>query len=92
MTNQLFESALGMTAPWYIQGVDFDAAQRQLTIAADFVAGSRFAYGEVAGEHTMYRRMDSDASDQRIYRGYQRPVSARQTQGTKCRVAGRGLR
>jgi hypothetical protein len=33
MTNQLFESALGITAPWYAQAVDFDAAQRQLTIA-----------------------------------------------------------
>jgi transposase len=42
MTNQLFESALGIAAPWYVQGVDFDAAQRQLTIAVDFVAGTRF--------------------------------------------------
>jgi hypothetical protein len=36
MTNQLFESALGITTPWYVQGVDFDAAQRQLTIVAYF--------------------------------------------------------
>jgi hypothetical protein len=41
--NQLFEVALGIEAPWYVQGVDFDAAKRQLTIAVDFVAGSRFA-------------------------------------------------
>ncbi|GAB5097605.1 hypothetical protein YK56LOC_33210 [Caballeronia sp. HLA56] len=51
MTNELFESALGITAPWYVQGVDFDAAQRQLTIAVDFVAGTRFSYAGVAGEH-----------------------------------------
>jgi hypothetical protein len=51
MTNQLFEAALGIKAPWYVQGVDFDTAERQLTIAVDFVAGSRFAYPGLAGEH-----------------------------------------
>jgi hypothetical protein len=51
MTNQLFESVLGISAPWYVQAVDFDAAQRQLAIAVDFVAGSRFAYAGVAGEY-----------------------------------------
>src|ERR1700738_1924696 len=48
MTNQLFEAALGIKAPWYVQGVDFDAAKRQLTIAVDFVAGSRFPIGDEA--------------------------------------------
>jgi len=32
MTNQLFEAALGIKSPWFVQGVDFDAAQRRLTI------------------------------------------------------------
>jgi transposase len=54
MTNQLFEAALGINAPWYVQGVDFDAAKRQLTIAVDFVAGSRFAYPDVASEHPVH--------------------------------------
>src|ERR1700712_2004399 len=54
MTNQLFASALGITAPWYVQAVDFDAAQRQLTIAVDFVAGTRFSYAGVAGEHPVH--------------------------------------
>ena len=54
MTNQLFESALGITAPWYVRSVDFDAAQRQLNIAVDFVAGSRFGYAGVAGEHPVH--------------------------------------
>ena len=54
MTNQLFESALGITTPWYVQGVDFDAAQRQLTIAVDFVAGSRFSYAGIAGQHPVH--------------------------------------
>ena len=54
MTNQLFESALGITAPWYVRSVDFDAAQQQLNIAVDFVAGSRFSYAGVAGEHPVH--------------------------------------
>ena len=54
MTNQLFEAALGIKAPWCVQGVDFDAAKRQLTIAVDFVAGSRFAYPGVAGEQPVH--------------------------------------
>src|SRR5260370_1428885 len=54
MTNQLFESALGITAPWYVPSVDFDAAQRQLNIPVDFVAGSRFGYAGVAGEHPVH--------------------------------------
>src|ERR1700681_380295 len=54
MTNQLFESALGITAPWYVRSVDFDAAQRQLNIAVDFVAGSRFGYAGVVGEHPVH--------------------------------------
>jgi transposase len=40
MTNQLFESALAITAPWYVRSVDFDVAQRQLNITVDFVAGT----------------------------------------------------
>jgi transposase len=54
MTNQLFESALGIKAPWHVQGVDFDTAKRQLTIAVDFVAGSRFGYPGLAGEHAVH--------------------------------------
>src|SRR6201991_830239 len=54
MTNQLFEAALGIKAPWYVQGVDFDTTKRQLTIAVDFVAGSRFSYAGVAGEHPVH--------------------------------------
>ena len=53
MTNQtqLFEAALGIKAPWYVQGVDFGT---ELTIAVDFVAGSRFAYPGVPGEHPVH--------------------------------------
>src|ERR1700741_3690967 len=53
MTNQtqLFEAALGINAPGYVQGVDFGT---ELTIAVDFVAGSRFAYPGVPGEHPVH--------------------------------------
>lgn len=54
MQNLLFESALGITKPWYVRGVDFDAAKKVLTITVDFVAGTRFAVGGVAGVHPVH--------------------------------------
>ncbi|GAC1579355.1 MAG: ISL3-like element ISMac21 family transposase [Novosphingobium sp.] len=54
MTNQLFEAALGIKSPWFVQGVDFDEAKRELTIQVDFVAGSRFAHADAAGEHPVH--------------------------------------
>jgi hypothetical protein len=49
--NQLFAAALGITAPWFVQTVDFDAGQRRLTIHVDFAPGSRFAHPKAPGEH-----------------------------------------
>ncbi|MEW6248993.1 MAG: ISL3 family transposase, partial [Pseudomonadota bacterium] len=46
-----FEAALGIADPWFIRGVDFDAAKKTLTIGVDFIAGSRFAVPGIAGEH-----------------------------------------
>jgi len=54
MTNQLFAAALGIAAPWFVQAVDFDAAQRQLTIKIDFPPGSRFAHPNAAGQHKVH--------------------------------------
>ena len=54
MQNQLFEAALGIAKPWYVQGVDFDAAQKTLTIGVDFVAGTRFAAPGVPGLHPVH--------------------------------------
>lgn len=51
MTAKLFEAALGIASPWYINGVEFDAAQKTLSIAVDFIAGSRFAVPGVEGAH-----------------------------------------
>ena len=54
MHAKLFEAALGITDPWRVGGVDFDAARKVLTIAVDFVAGSRFAVPGVAGAHPVH--------------------------------------
>jgi transposase len=51
MTAKLFEAALGIASPWYINGVEFDVAKKTLAIAIDFVAGSRFAVPGVEGAH-----------------------------------------
>ncbi len=51
MSAKLFEAALGIAEPWFIQGVDFDAGQKTLTIGVDFVAGSRFAVPGIDGAH-----------------------------------------
>ncbi len=54
MTEKLFETALGITAPWFVAGVDFDAAGRTLTIRVDFTPGSRFAVPPVQGAHPVH--------------------------------------
>ena len=52
--TKLFEAALGIEAPWFVRDVAFDAPARTLTIAVDFISGSRFGHPEVAGEHPVY--------------------------------------
>jgi len=54
MTEKLFEAALGISAPWYVAGADFDAQARTLTIRVDFAKGSRFAVADTAGEHPVH--------------------------------------
>lgn len=54
MTNQLFEAALGIKSPWFVQAVAFDASQRRLTVGIDFAPGSRFAHPTTPGEHPVY--------------------------------------
>jgi transposase len=54
MQNQLFEAALGLAKPWYVGGVDFDAAKKTLTINVDFPAGTRFAAPGVASAHPVH--------------------------------------
>lgn len=54
MHNRLFEAALGVSDPWFVQGVDFDATRKTLTIVIDFAAGTRFAHPEAAGLHPVH--------------------------------------
>ena len=54
MSNQLFEAALGIKSPWFVKAVDFDAAQRALTISVDFPRGSRFAHAQAPGQHPVH--------------------------------------
>jgi transposase len=54
MSEKLFETALGIGAPWYVAGADFNAQARTLTIRVDFAAGSRFGVPDVAGEHPVH--------------------------------------
>jgi len=54
MQNQLFESALGISKPWSVRGVDFNVAEKTLTIRIDFAAGTRFAVADVEGAHPVH--------------------------------------
>jgi transposase len=53
-SEQLFETALGVGAPWYVSDSRFDAEAKTLTICVDFKPGSRFSHPEVAGEHPVH--------------------------------------
>ena len=44
--NPLFTAALGLSEPWYVKGLNFDEAEKRLTIRVDFRRGSRFAHGD----------------------------------------------
>jgi transposase len=54
MQNQLFEAALGIARPWSVQGVDFDAAKKVLTIKVDFATGTKFPAPGVPGQHPVH--------------------------------------
>lgn len=49
MHDRLFEVALGITPPWSVTGVHFDAPSKVLSVGNDFTVGSRFA--EMRGQH-----------------------------------------
>ena len=46
MQTQIFEQALGLQAPWYIQNIEFSLERKQLDIYIDFKKGSSFLYEE----------------------------------------------
>ena len=53
-SEQLFEAALGVSAPWYVREAKFDPDAGTLAIRVDFRPGSRFNHPEVAGEHPVH--------------------------------------
>lgn len=54
MQNELFSAALGVSAPWFIKGVDLDQAKRLLTIQIDFETGARFSFDKAEGLHPVH--------------------------------------
>jgi transposase len=54
MTEKLFEAALGITAPWFVAGMEFQAAEHTLLIRVDFTPGSRFAVPGAQGVHPVH--------------------------------------
>ncbi|MEX3606430.1 MAG: hypothetical protein VB142_09485 [Burkholderia sp.] len=54
MHSKLFETALGISDLRFVNGINFDAAARQLTVNIDFVAGSRFPHPEIASGHPVH--------------------------------------
>jgi transposase len=54
MTAKVFETALGVSAPWSVASVDFDEVAKVLTILIDFKPGSRFAVSGHEGMHPVH--------------------------------------
>ena len=54
VTEKIFESALGISSPWFIAGMNFEPSQRKLNIRVDFEVGTRFAVPGQAGEHPVH--------------------------------------
>lgn len=53
-TEKIFETALGISSPWFIAGMKFEAEQRKLSIRVDFEVGSHFAVPGQTGEHPVH--------------------------------------
>jgi transposase len=54
MHDRLFEVALGITPPWSVTGVQFDAPSKVLSVGIDFTAGSHFGVAGMPGEHPVH--------------------------------------
>lgn len=50
MTKELFEMALGISEPWYIEDLRFDAEQKRLEVELNFRRGGIFSYVTDSGE------------------------------------------
>ena len=54
MTAKLFESALGISDPWFVTSLAFDEAAKTLTLLIDFKAGSRLSVAAHEGAHAVH--------------------------------------
>lgn len=54
VTEKIFESALGISTPWYIAGMNFEPSQKKLKIRVDFEVGTQFAVPGQAGDHPVH--------------------------------------
>lgn len=54
MTAKLFESALGISDPWFVGSLEFDEAAKTLTVLIDFKTGSRFSVAGYEGAHPVH--------------------------------------
>jgi len=57
-SSTLFEIALGIAPPWYVEKIVFNEAGKRLDIFVDFIKGTRFEYEE-SGEKGIYRVHDT---------------------------------
>ena len=60
MHDKLFESALGISTPWSVKSVEFDAAAKRLTVLIDFAPGTRFGVPGDAGLHPVHDTVAKD--------------------------------
>ena len=54
MSKDLFALALGISDPWFVGAVDFDASRKVLTVVIDFKKGTRFAVPGCDAEHPVH--------------------------------------
>ena len=54
MHDKLFETALGISAPWAVKSVDFDVQAKRLTVSIDFVPGTHFGVSGHDGLHPVH--------------------------------------
>jgi transposase len=54
VTEKIFESALGISTPWHIAGMNFEPSQKKLRIRVDFEVGTHFAVPGQAGDHPVH--------------------------------------
>jgi transposase len=50
MMQNIFEQALNLELPWFIESINFDKSNKRLDIEIDFIKGSKFEYLSESGE------------------------------------------